>query len=168
MTGIKEITTGGRTGVTIVGTSANQVMDFSTMVLDGIGLIDAGAGNDTVTGGTGNDRLTGGAGADIFRLTALTDSNLAGRDVVLGFSAAEGDKFDLSAIDARPDLPGDQAFVFGGSGLVPLRGQITFIVIGGGTGAFIIGETNGDGTPDFQIELIGTGIAPFTEADFIL
>jgi hypothetical protein len=116
VTGIEEITTGGRTGVTIVGTSANQVMDFSTMVLDGIGLFDAGAGNDTVTGGTGNDRLTGGAGADIFRLTA----------------------------------------------------QITFIVIGGGTGAFIIGETNGDGTPDFQIELIGTGLGPFTEADFIL
>ena len=44
-------------------------------------------GNDTLSGGPGADTLVGGGGADIFQVVAGD-----GADLVLDFSAAEGDR----------------------------------------------------------------------------
>jgi Ca2+-binding RTX toxin-like protein len=61
---------------TILATSGDDVLDFSAMTVKNF-TINAGAGNDTVTGtnaadlivgGAGNDVLSGGAGDDTFRL----------------------------------------------------------------------------------------------------
>lgn len=64
-------------------------------------ILQGGAGNDSLIGGTGNDTLDGGAGsnqlvggegADVFIV------NRGGTDTVTGFSAAEGDRIDLSGL----------------------------------------------------------------------
>jgi Ca2+-binding RTX toxin-like protein len=76
-----------------------------------------GAGNDTLFGGSGGDYLVGEAGADIFRYTAIEESqnvviNGANQlDQIVDFVQGQ-DKIDLSAIDSDPGLAGDQAFVF--------------------------------------------------------
>ncbi len=52
----------------------------------------AGAGNDLLNGNTGVDRLYGEAGADTFR---FDDESLLGRDRVMDFSLAQGDRLEL-------------------------------------------------------------------------
>ena len=69
-----------------MGTSSSNTFDFSATALLNIASIDAGAGNDNVTGsqesdviigGLGNDTLSGGGGDDNY-LFALGD----GRDAI--------------------------------------------------------------------------------------
>jgi len=54
--------------------------------------IDAGPGDDWISGDRGDDTLKGGAGADTFHIGPG-----GGSDVVLDFSAAEGDRVELDA-----------------------------------------------------------------------
>jgi Ca2+-binding RTX toxin-like protein len=76
-----------------------------------------GIGNDTLIGGVGGDFLVSNEGADIFRYTAVEESqNIAINganqlDQIADFTQGQ-DKIDLSAIDANPTLDGDQAFTF--------------------------------------------------------
>src|SRR4029450_2328612 len=60
------------------------------------------AGNDRVVGASGQDTLFGGSGADVFEFRSIQDSGYLGApvDQVVDFSATEGDKLDLSQIDA--------------------------------------------------------------------
>jgi Ca2+-binding RTX toxin-like protein len=48
--------------------------------------LNGGTGNDILTGGQGKDILTGGTGQDYFTYNAITDSLLAGFDVVKDYS----------------------------------------------------------------------------------
>ena len=75
-----------------------------------------GAGNDWLGGGTGADTLTGGIGADVFVFTRSVDSttrttaqiqaitgdpsDTAGVDTIVDFNQAEGDRIDISGVDA--------------------------------------------------------------------
>ncbi|MDN3639935.1 calcium-binding protein [Simiduia curdlanivorans] len=59
-----EVIDGGIGSNSIQGSSANNVLDFSSTELINIDMIDAGAGNDTLTGSSGNDVLVGGLGSD--------------------------------------------------------------------------------------------------------
>lgn len=69
------------------------------------------AGNDEMNGGSGGDRIYVGSGSDVVVYSDLADSSKAlGFDRVYDFQPGTGDRIDLSGIDARPDLPGDQAF----------------------------------------------------------
>jgi Ca2+-binding RTX toxin-like protein len=76
-----------------------------------------GTGNDTLIGGVGGDFLVGNEGADIFKYTAVEESQntvLWGAnqlDQIADFTQGQ-DKIDLSTIDANPALAGDQAFTF--------------------------------------------------------
>lgn len=61
--------------------------------------LSGGDGDDSLEGGLGTDVLQGGAGADGFLLQAMGEaawSGLASLDLLLGFSAAEGDRLRLS------------------------------------------------------------------------
>ena len=62
-----------------------------------------GEGADTLTGGGGWDHLIGGAGADHFVFHTPDD----GRDRILDFNAAEGDRLDLSVLLADTPHPTD-------------------------------------------------------------
>lgn len=71
--------------------------------------IAAGAGDDRITGGQGADLISGEAGADSFVYDALNQSGHHGLyDLITDLEA--DDAIDLSAIDARADKAGDQAF----------------------------------------------------------
>jgi Ca2+-binding RTX toxin-like protein len=71
--------------------------------------IDGGAGADEIWGGQGDDVMIGGDGADWFYFQNWSDFYEI--DTIKDFEQGV-DKIDVSAIDARPDLYGNQAFTF--------------------------------------------------------
>jgi Ca2+-binding RTX toxin-like protein len=110
---------------------------------------------DTLTGGAGADTLAGGSGADVFHYLSAGDSPAGARDIIVDF-ANNSDKIDLSALDANTATPADDLFSFIGAGAFnhvagELRADTS---ISGKT--VIEGDLDGDGLPDFQVELTGT------------
>ncbi len=85
-------------------------------------------GDSTLNGGAGADSLRhvdGGPGSSIvtFDYNAVSDSPAgAGRDKIINFTGVNGfdeedengDQIDLTTIDAKPSVAGNQAFVWGG------------------------------------------------------
>ena len=141
---------GNAAAVSLTGSSRADVL----LGGDGADTLVGGAGNDTLVGGLGSDSLTGGVGADSFLFGSAAFAN---GDVIVGFSAAQGDKVDLRPID--PDAAvGDQAFSFigGAAFAVGVTGQLRF-------GAGVLqGDLDGDTVADFQIQM--TGVASITDA----
>lgn len=139
-------------------------------ILRGLGGDDqllGGKGKDVLFGGLGADKLTGGGGADTFSYSAVTDSTHAtsGRDLILDFDIGEGDRIDLSALDASSLKAGNQAFSFiKGADFSGKAGQLRFETSKGDT--FIHGDTNGDKIADFTIAVDGS--VKFTADLFIL
>jgi Ca2+-binding RTX toxin-like protein len=125
--------------------------------------LDGGNNNDTLVGGLGEDTLTGGAGGDTFVFNALAESTVAAPDDVIDFSAAAGDKIDLSAIDANTLVAGNQAFTWIGNDNAFVEawgaGQLRF------NGGFVEGDVNGDFVVDFRIQVSSP---PLPETAFIL
>jgi hypothetical protein len=122
--------------------------------------MDGGIGNDVLTGGRGRDTLVGGAGADRFDFNELADSvRGTNRDVVY-FERSQGDKLDLSTIDADTDgTSGNQAFSFIGTlGFSGVDGQLRF------SGGILQGDVNGDRVADFEVRIVGA----LTGGDIIL
>ena len=120
-------------------------------------LLGAG-GNDTLIGGAGKDQMTGGSGLDSMVLSSLADSGVtfATRDVINTF--AHGDKIDLSAIDARTNVAGDQAFTFiGAAAFSGVSGQLRFdmtnISVTGVKAYTVFGDVNGDRVADFSLQI---------------
>jgi Ca2+-binding RTX toxin-like protein len=157
---------------TIIGNGAvNQLNGFNgNDTIDGAtghDLLDGGAGNDQLHGGSAMDRLTGGTGADTFIFVTTTESpsTAAGRDLITDFSHAQGDKIDLSLIDANTGAAGDQAFTYLGTGVFTgVAGQLHIWTDAGKT--IVSGDVNGDKLADFAIAL--TGILSPVAADFVL
>jgi Ca2+-binding RTX toxin-like protein len=106
---------------------------------DGNDNLSGGNGNDTLNGGAGHDGLTGGAGADTFAWSFTSDTGLVfpfTMDRISDFNFAEGDRIDLSAIDAVQGIKalGNQAFTFIGDGaFTGAAGEINYVHIGGET-----------------------------------
>ena len=135
------------------------------------------AGNDILTGGLGVDTLIGGFGRDVMAGNAqrdIFDFNLAGetgktaftRDVIRDFSHAQGDDIDLSTIDAKVGIPGNQAFSFIGQGaFTGVKGQLHY-KFEGPAKTIVEGDIDGNKVADFQIEL--TGHKLLVGGDFIL
>ncbi|MQW95073.1 hypothetical protein EPK84_07220 (plasmid) [Sinorhizobium fredii] len=112
------------------------------------------AGNDKLYGGLGADSLTGGAGADIFVFKSPGETTIAagGRDSIFDFSAAGGDRIDLSAIDANATVSGNEAFTFLGTAVFTGRaGELRYSKQASDT--YIYGDINGDRKVDFAIHL---------------
>ncbi|WP_052120166.1 calcium-binding protein [Inquilinus limosus] len=114
--------------------------------------LKGGLGQDILVGGAGTDILSGGGGADTFRFTAVSESAVGGsRDIVYDFIRVEGDKIDLSAIDANAGVAGNQAFTFiGGEAFHHVAGELRFST-GDFTSGIVAGDINGDGRADFEI-----------------
>jgi len=124
--------------------------------------LNGGAGNDILIGGAGRDEMTGGADADIFRFLAISDSAVGGnRDLITDFRRTQGDRIDLSAIDANANLAGDQAFVFiGGAAFSRIVGQARF------SGGLLQLDVNGDGRSDMDVAV--QGLTALLTTDLIL
>ncbi|MDP5327496.1 MAG: hypothetical protein NWQ69_09255, partial [Paracoccaceae bacterium] len=71
----------------------------------------------------------------------------------------DGDKIDLSAIDANENIEEDQAFSFIGQSAFSAAGQLR--ITQSGSSAILEGDTDGDGTADFSIELQNFTVAQF-------
>ncbi|MCY1288334.1 RTX calcium-binding nonapeptide repeat (4 copies) [compost metagenome] len=114
--------------------------------------LNGGAGNDMLIGGTGTDTLFGSSGADRFDFNAIGETGLGAlRDVVADFKAGEGDKIDLSTLDANGQTALNDAFSFIGSSAfsVNATGQLRF------ANGVIYGSTDADAAAEFEISLVG-------------
>jgi serralysin len=120
------------------------------------------AGKDTLTGGAGRDLLTGGLDADTFDFNSISESKKGAlRDQVLDFTRLQGDKIDLTTIDADTSAnPGNDVFKF--IGTAAFKG-------GGGeircSGGIIQGDVDGNKVADFEIKV---NLATMVAADFFL
>lgn len=130
---------------------------------DGADAIMGMAGNDTLRGGNGADLLTGGAGADLFRFDK-SDTPIGGEDSITDFSNLQGDRIDLSRIDAKPATPWDDAFTFIDQSAFSAAGQLRYECDIGQT--IIEGNTDSDPQAEFSLRL--TSCEWMTADDFIL
>ena len=131
--------------------------------------LTGGAGNDTVSGGDGADRilggsgrdyLFGGAGADAFVFMSTAEG---GGDRIGDFRRSDGDRIDLSAIDANPLVPGDQAFLFA-DGIAFIAYQPGTVRTYKGYSTTRVEADTGQGVLSFHVQ----GIVTFGADDFIL
>ena len=98
--------------------------------------LDGDAGDDWLEGGLGRDEMNGGADADTFRWNAANETslNVSTADRVMDFDFADGDRIDLSGIDANVYAAGNQAFTFIGSAAFSgTPGEINYYHAGGNT-----------------------------------
>ena len=134
--------------------AGNIVDDDKLFGLGGNDSLFGYRGDDRLTGGTGKDSLTGGLGRDIFDFNLITESVVgANRDFITDFTRGTnvtGDDIDLSTIDARTTLGGNQAFSWRGTlAFTKVEGQLRFI--DQGLSCLVQGDVNGDGKADFEI-----------------
>lgn len=132
-------------------------------------LIGNGQAN-RLTGGRGFDDLIGNGGADRFIFNAVSDALVQGNsfDLIHDFNRAQGDKIQLSAIDAniRANAVGNQAFTFIGTAdfTVGQAGRLRIEVFS--DAILVLGDVNGDGLAEFGIAVQGS--ANLVAGDFIL
>jgi hypothetical protein len=111
-----------------------------------------GNGPDKLTGGASQDRKTGNSGADTFILLEASDSQPGStrRDLITDFDRLQGDRIDLSQIDADSSKGGNQKFRFiGGRSFPGSPGDLRY------AGGILAGDINGDKKSDFEIQLLG-------------
>lgn len=124
-------------------------------------------GNDILIGSTGADDLYGGAGSDRFAFNTPNDSPLSSGDTIHDFDVSV-DLIDLSGIDTRPDIEGDQGFVYSGVPGEPWGVYLLPVADNGdGTYEYILyADWTGNGTED--IEIYVHSIGALTVSDLIL
>jgi Ca2+-binding RTX toxin-like protein len=124
-----------------------------------------GPGNDILHGGPGQDGLIGDEGADSFSYVSTDDAtatDYSHTDLIYDFSKAEGDKIDLSAIDADGNAAnGNTAFYFFGAANIPFYapGQISYTDNGQDT--FILLNTDGDAEAEGVIGVAGLQVIDY-------
>jgi Ca2+-binding RTX toxin-like protein len=151
---------------TVLSIKASAGKDFllGTVKGDKLSSLD---GDDTLVGGLGRDTLKGGTGADLFKFNLIDETGITSktRDTISDFKRNEGDRIDLSSIDASDTLTGNQAFTFIGNN-VPFgfnaTGQLRFDV----KARVLYGSTDADTAPEFSILL--SGVSDLVPKDFIL
>jgi Ca2+-binding RTX toxin-like protein len=114
----------------------------------GVDTLNGGDGNDILSGGDGGDTLNGGDGTDVYTLGAGADWVIAGLntnkvsskigtlsfDVIKDFDGTT-DKIDLSGIDAKTGVAGDQAFSWIGTNANKSAGDLSYKVYDSMNGA---------------------------------
>jgi hypothetical protein len=157
--------------------------DLRNIIVAGAGddIIDARGDNDRITGGGGNDRMTGGLGADVFILldSDMINSTVGGTrqaDVILDLNFGQGDRVDLSAIDADIITGGDQAFTFVTS-FSGVAGEARLVYIASSNSSALQLDVDGDGAADYQLNIKGgdfttgpvlTGSEPVNQGGWVL
>ena len=142
-----------------IGGSGNDLVrgnDADNSLYGGAGndQLQGGNGDDTLAGGAGGDMLLGEAGADRFIFTASSVGKHRPADFVADFSDADGDKIDLTEIDAKRFVRGDQKFHFIGSHeFTGKAGELRF------DKGKVLGDVNGDGRADFKLVVDGSDFA---------
>jgi Ca2+-binding RTX toxin-like protein len=156
----------GDTLTSIEGLSGSNLANDSLAGNAGANTLRGWGGDDALTGAGGKDTLIGGAGADRFIYGSTADSVVGvNADVIADFNHSQGDRIDLSVIDANTGAAGNQAFSFiGTAAYTGVAGQLRYHSDGAVT--TIAGDVNGDGVSDFHIQL--TGAIGLVAGDFVL
>nr|MDQ4088387.1 M10 family metallopeptidase C-terminal domain-containing protein [Pseudomonadota bacterium] len=132
------------------GNIANALLfngDARSLIENAVG----GSGADKIIANAAANRLTGGPGYDTFIWKAAADSPAAMADVITDFEDST-DTIDLSAIDAIPATPGDDAFkAIADNAFSGTAGELRSVVQNGSLR--ITGDLDGDASADFQIVL---------------
>lgn len=119
-------------------------------------VLSGSGGDDIIYGAGGRDVFDGGAGSDTFLYLSADESRPGGgRDLIRGWDSS--DRIDVSAIDAATQTAGHQGFTYLGEGSTSRSvdaGGLKFYHVNGNT--YIVGDVNGDGKADIQIEIAGT------------
>lgn len=126
-----------------------------------------GVGDDVLHGAAGRDRLQGDAGADRFIFLKADESTVlsTGRDVIVDFNRAEGDRIGLAQIDANGAADGFGSFTF----VTVFTGQAGQLrVADTADGQRVLADLNGDRISDFAIDVLGNGRPMLIESDFNL
>ncbi|MDR6530762.1 Ca2+-binding RTX toxin-like protein [Caulobacter rhizosphaerae] len=149
VSGFEDVDASGATaGVKLNGSAFNNTLT-------------GGSGADALAGGAGFDTLTGGAGSDLFVFGAFNPGDV---DKITDFSHAQGDRIDLSAIDAVAGGV-DNPFAFiGQTAFHHVAGEVRYDVAAGGV--TVQADINGDGHADFSILVANT--TSLVHGDFIL
>jgi VCBS repeat-containing protein len=158
------ISGGANQAFTLVGDGASHNVADVLVAATGNDILYGLDGDDTLTGGGGADFLVGGTGADTFVFLATTDSSPIASDLVYDFTSAQGDRVNLSGIDAKTG-GGDDAFTVVTT-FSSVSGQLIIGAADSSGYHHLSGDVNGDGVADFVIALqvIGT----LTTTDLIL
>ena len=155
--------TGGLGTDAIGGGSGNDWIDGG----DGNDTLAGDAGDDVLISGRGSDQLSGGFGADRFVFANVFDSGTgAGFDTITDFKGAEGDRIDLSGIDANRHAAGDASFTFLGTAAFTGAGA-ELRVVAVTDGWRVLADLDGDRTADFILTLSGSDL-PLPVADNFL
>lgn len=150
-----------RYGGTLAGGGGNDRITGSELDDRLIG----GEGRDTLAGGLGADTLIGGAAADIFAFVPSFVGPPDGIDTIADFSRREGDRIDVSQVDADTDGDDLDAFTFIGTRAFSDRaGQLRYEIRGGD--ALVQADTDGDGRADLQFVVANQ--RELRASDFIL
>jgi Ca2+-binding RTX toxin-like protein len=162
---LRNIITGNASGNVIDGEGENDTINGlagadSLYGSGGNDVINGGADNDELFGGAGSDRLTGGTGADLFAFDNgdVRRSGLGQgpeRDQILDLAFADGDRIDLSGIDANALTGGvDDAFAFVGK-FTRTAGEAVLTYVAGRNVTTLQLDIDGDGKADFRLEING-------------
>jgi serralysin len=129
--------------------------------------LDGGVGLDRLDGGSGVDTLTGGFEGDIFDYNSVLDSGVGvgARDVITDL-APGSDRIDLSTIDARAGLAGNQSFSLIGTSAFSGEGQVRTFVSSVTDNLVVEVNTSGSSGAEFQIEV--AGLQSLSLNDFLL
>lgn len=140
----------------LTGNAGDNLLDGGA----GNDVLDGGAGDDVLVGGLGTDTLTGGAGADRFVFNLLKELGAGDkRDVITDFSHEQGDRIDLSKLDANLLVRGLNAFQFIEDKAFTGAGQLRF------ADEILSGNIDGNLNADFEIHLVG--VTHFSTADLV-
>ena len=119
--------------------------------------------------------MVAGSGRDVFDFNLISDSPTgancdqlrAGGGAVAfeGAGGAPGDKIDLSSLDANVNAAGDQAFIFGGTGIRHVW------CVNSGTTTRVFANVDGDAAAEVQIDIFDGAVvlaSAYKAVDFIL
>jgi Ca2+-binding RTX toxin-like protein len=135
--------------------------------MDGDDQLHGQEGNDMLDGGAGTDRLQGYTGADTFVWNSTSDTGVTvpTMDVIWDFNFAQGDRIDLSAIDADVYAAGNQSFDFiGATAFSGTPGEINYYHSGNTT---IIQLQTGT-SPDVEGAIVLQGLHTPDDTWFVL
>ena len=122
-------------------------------------------GANALKGGMGADVLEGRGGADRFVYDQTYESRAAAPDLILDFSRKQGDRIDLSGIDANEWGPGDPAFQFVGQDAFTDVGQVRFFKAGGDT---VVEANTTAATAGAELTIVLDSLVNLQGGDFLL
>jgi Ca2+-binding RTX toxin-like protein len=189
-TAVADAVRGGEGNDTISGGNGNdrlQGENGNDIVLGGNGnddvrggrdvdIVRGQANNDRVFGGLNADTLIGGLNNDRFDFDSVQESTAAQRDSIIGGdgatafqgvggSAGNGDRIDLSTIDAIAG-GGNNAFIFGGG-----MGVGHVWTVNSGSNTLVRANVSGSSAPELEILIADGGsfsAGHYNAGDFIL